>query len=147
MKPKHILLSAGLSLSLFCACTDQQEPQVEQPEPVQVQALKQPTYQLFPTQNMWVFLKLNTVNGKIWMVQYSVNEDTSRMQAELNSQTLLTQKQEPVQGRFTLVPTSNMWNFILLDQIDGRQWQVQWSLDAENNFVVTIQGSRPADEI
>jgi hypothetical protein len=27
---------------------------------------------------------------------------------------------------FTLEPTKNIWNFILLDTSDGRTWQVQW---------------------
>lgn len=35
-------------------------------------------------------------------------------------------------GRFTLYPTQNVFTFILLDQIDGRMWQVQWSTKAEN---------------
>ena len=29
-------------------------------------------YRLFPTQNMWTFLKLDTMTGKIWQVQFSV---------------------------------------------------------------------------
>ena len=28
-------------------------------------------FRLFPTQNMWTFIKLNTRNGKIWQVQWS----------------------------------------------------------------------------
>ena len=34
-------------------------------------------------------------------------------------------------GRFFLYPTQNMYNFILLDQIDGRTWQVQWNIDKD----------------
>ena len=34
-------------------------------------------------------------------------------------------------GRFFLYPTQNMYNFILLDQVDGRTWQVQWSIDKD----------------
>ncbi|MCQ2578554.1 MAG: hypothetical protein MJ176_08500 [Treponema sp.] len=29
-------------------------------------------YRLFPTQNTWTFLKLDTITGKIWQVQFSV---------------------------------------------------------------------------
>lgn len=32
-------------------------------------------------------------------------------------------------GRFTLYPTENMYNFILLDQIDGDVYQAQWSME------------------
>ena len=28
-------------------------------------------YKLYPTQNMWTFLKLDTETGRIWQVQYS----------------------------------------------------------------------------
>ncbi|MEI6662551.1 MAG: hypothetical protein WCL01_10525 [Comamonadaceae bacterium] len=42
-------------------------------------------------------------------------------------------------GRFTLYPTRNMYNFILLDQDVGRTWQIQWSTDKE-------QGNWPIDQ-
>jgi len=35
-------------------------------------------------------------------------------------------------GRFTLIPTENIWTFILPDQVDGRTWYVQWG---ENSFI------------
>ena len=38
-------------------------------------------------------------------------------------------------GRFKLYPTGNMWNFIMVDVIDGRTWQVQWS-SKENERIV-----------
>ncbi len=34
-------------------------------------------------------------------------------------------------GRFFLYPTTNIYNFILVDQIDGRTCQVQWNSKAE----------------
>ena len=33
-------------------------------------------YKMYPTENMWTFLKLDTRTGKVWQVQYSVNSDT-----------------------------------------------------------------------
>jgi hypothetical protein len=47
-------------------------------------------------------------------------------------------KDEELNERFTLYPTQNMYNFILLDQIDGKTWQVQWSTDPELRGVVPI---------
>lgn len=38
-------------------------------------------------------------------------------------------------GRFFLYPTENTYNFILLDQIDGRVWQVQWNIDEQDRGV------------
>ena len=41
-------------------------------------------------------------------------------------------------GRFTLYPTKNMYNFILLDQVNGKTWQIQWSIDEENRMIIPI---------
>lgn len=79
-------------------------------------------YKMFPTENIWTFLKLDTRNGMIWQVQYSIN-DNYRGEIELNEKTLVN-GEKAENGRFTLYPTKNMYNFILLDQIDGKMWQV-----------------------
>ncbi|MBU2928600.1 hypothetical protein [Winogradskyella psychrotolerans] len=39
---------------------------------------------------------------------------------------------------YRLFSTKNIYNFILLDQIDGRTWQVQWSIDKEDRMVIRI---------
>jgi len=96
-------------------------------------------YRLFPTQNMWTFLKLDTMTGKIWQVQYSVEGAKYRFETVLNSVDLARRlKQERVVGRFMLYPTQNTYNFVLLDQIDGYTYQVQWSGDADQRFVIPI---------
>lgn len=97
-----------------------------------------PTYKLYKTQNMWIFIKLNTQTGRMTLVQYSVNDDTDRGEFDLNIINLAVGK-EKINGRFALTPTENMWNFILLDQIDGDVWQVQWSIEPRNRFVVKIE--------
>jgi hypothetical protein len=51
----------------------------------------------------------------------------------------LVYNDEEVNGRFKLEPTQNIYNFILLDQIDGRVWQVQWSFKANERFVIPIE--------
>lgn len=93
-------------------------------------------FQLFPTQNMWTFLKLNTRNGQIWQVQYSVKE-TNRFEIKLNSISLTSAEGE-MDGRFNLYPTQNFNTFLLLDQADGRIWQVQWSTKPEEMSMVPI---------
>lgn len=94
-------------------------------------------YQLFPTQNVWTFIKLNTRNGQMWQVQYDIGGKNS-FETALNSISLVTSAEE-VNGRFTLYPTQNIWNFILLDQIDGNTWQVQWSMEVEERFIIPIK--------
>lgn len=93
-------------------------------------------YQLFPTQNIWNFIKLDTRNGKMWQVQYSVGAE-NRIESVLNSIPLAPGNLE-LAGRFTLYPTQNIYNFILLDQINGSVYQVQWSAKEENRGVIPI---------
>ena len=95
------------------------------------------SYRLFPTTNMWTFLKLNTEDGRIWQVQYAINNDENRFETYLNLTPLATGSQKKP-GRFTLYPTQNMWTFILLDTINGSTWQVQWSQDADNRGIIPI---------
>ena len=95
------------------------------------------TYKLYPTQNIWTFLKLNTRNGKIWQVQFSVKGDDYRFETPLNEIPLT--KYFEKDGRFELYPTQNMYNFILLDRENGDCYQVQWSNESENRGVLPIK--------
>lgn len=96
-----------------------------------------PTYQLYKTQNMWIFIKLNTQDGTMKLVQFSIDNIDNIGEFNLN-QTNLAPGKEKKNGRFTLTPTDNMWTFILLDQIDGDVWQVQWDFEPDNRFVRKI---------
>ena len=93
-------------------------------------------YELYSTQNIWTFLKLDTRTGRIWQVQYSL-EEGKRGEWILNSQSL-TQNSEGKNRRFQLYPTSNIFNFILLDHSKGKTYQVQWSQKDELRMVVPI---------
>ena len=93
-------------------------------------------YRLFATKNMYTFIKLNTRNGQMWQVQWGT-ESKYQNQDTLSDISLVT-KSEERNGRFFLYPTTNMYNFILLDQIDGKVWQVQWSTNANERLVNRI---------
>lgn len=93
-------------------------------------------YALYPTQNMWLFIKLNTRTGQMWLVQYSADDD-SRFESKLNLLPLVDHDKE-VNNRFILHATQNIYTFILLDQIDGNTWQVQWATDPEDRGVWPI---------
>jgi hypothetical protein len=93
-------------------------------------------YRLFPTQNMLTFIKLNTRNGQMWQVQYDVQGDNRGV--TFLSILPLVPKEKEVDGRFTLYSTENIYTFILLDQLEGKTWQVQWSIDPKNRGVIPI---------
>jgi hypothetical protein len=92
---------------------------------------------LFPTQNYWTFIKLDTRNGKIWQVHFSISEVSESGELIINDISLVS-KEEESNGRFTLYPTENIYNFLLLDQIDGRVFQAQWSMEEKNRWVIPI---------
>src|SRR5664279_916742 len=74
-----------------------------QNENVSTQNSSPATYQLFPTQNIWTFIKLDTRNGQMWQVQFGM-KDNKRFATNLNSDPLVTQEKE-LNGRFTLYST------------------------------------------
>ncbi len=91
------------------------------------------TYRLFSTRNMYTFIKLNTRNGQMWQVQWGT-ESKYRYENTLSNISLVY-KDEEKDGRFFLYPTTNIYNFILLDQIDGRTWQVQWGKEEDRQVI------------
>ena len=95
-------------------------------------------YQLFPTDNYWTFIKLDTRNGKMWQVHFTISNDGYQGELILNSDSLLMSDEVEVNGRFNLHRTNNMYNFILLDQINGKTYQVQWNSEKEKRFVIRI---------
>lgn len=98
---------------------------------------KDAKFLLFPTQNNYIFLKLNTRTGEVSMVQYST--DGKEGEVKIHSfRYPLVSKEEESNGRFFLYPTKNFYNFLLVDQIDGRVWQVQWSFEEENRMLTRI---------
>ena len=94
-------------------------------------------FQLFPTQNIWTFIKLNTRNGQMWQAQIDV-QGNNRFETILNSTPFVIKSQES-NGRFMLYSTQNIYTFILLDQLNGKMWQVQWAIEPDNRVIVPIE--------
>lgn len=102
---------------------------------------KDAKFLLFPTQNIHIFLKLNTRTGEVYMDQFSL-ERKEQIEIKINSFYYpLVSKEEESNGRFFLYPTTNIYNFMLIDQIDGRVWQVQWSFEEDKRFLSRIPNS------
>jgi len=136
MKTNRIIITLLCFMLGLAACA--QTPSASSKVVKQTEVLV-PGYKLFPTTNMWIFLKLDTSKGLVSMVQYSM-EDKNRLEAPINFQ-LLASGTDAIPGRFNLYPTQNMWTFILLDEVDGRTWQVQWSTDGKEGIVPINAGS------
>ena len=134
-----------LFLLAMVGCTDN-APRPTSKEEIKEQLIQTydiERFKLFSTQNMWTFIKLDTQTGQMWQIQYSVKGDEERFEYDLNANPLITTGKK-VNGRFELYPTQNIYNFILLDRIDGKTWQVQWSFDKENRAVIPINRAVPS---
>ena len=105
-------------------------------------------YKMYKTDNMYTFLKLDTATGTITQVQYSVGDNLqnefSVQWKNLNLENMSVEQMDTLDwentpfpnNRYILKRTENMYNFILLEQTDGRMWQVQWSMEEENRGIV-----------
>lgn len=93
-------------------------------------------YRLYQTKNIYNFIKLDTRTGQMEMVQWSIKDFPSTY--TLSDIKRVDNPEDEIPGRFTLYATKNFYNFVLLDQIDGRSWQVQWSTDSDNMMVLRI---------
>jgi hypothetical protein len=103
--------------------------------PIQTSQHLDGRYRLVPTQNLWTFLLLDSSNGRIWQLQYTIADRSPAGRIPINPDPLVDEAQEKV-GRYAIYTTQNMYNFILLDQETGRAWQVQWSTTNENRGIV-----------
>ena len=136
MKAKSILIALTCLLISIGACAQNNTATTKTGKQTEVLV---PGYKLFPTTNMWIFLKLDTSQGLVKMVQYSMDEK-NRFEVPINYLPLASDA-DAIPGRFNLYATQNMWTFILLDEVDGRTWQVQWSTDGKEGIVPINAGS------
>ncbi|WP_029275286.1 hypothetical protein [Pedobacter borealis] len=123
MKTIFIFLTLGL-LSIAASAQSTSEPPIQNISPDSTVV-----YRLFSTRNMYTFIKLNTRNGQMWQVQWGT-ESKYRFESTLSDVSLVSPAEEK-NGRFFLYPTTNTYNFILLDQVNGKSWQVQWGKEGE----------------
>ena len=131
MKTKHLILIITIILFESSAKSQEKQSTTLSQKQVSVNAV----YQLFPTPNMYTFIKLDTRNGKMWQVQWGTDEKY-RFENILSDLSRVNYDEEK-NGRFLLYSTTNTYNLILLDQIDGRTWQVQWG-NKESRMVFPI---------
>lgn len=85
-------------------------------------------YQLFPTQNMWNFILLDTYTGRLWQVQYSSNNLDALMCIPIN-EVELAQASHSI---FSISPLTSMYQFYLINELNGDMWKFQWSTKGDD---------------
>ena len=95
--------------------------------------IRVPNFKLVPTESIQVFLKLDTRRGLVEMVHIGSREK-DRKEATINCIPLATGA-DAIPGRFELYPTEYVRTLILMDVLDGRTWQVEWSYDGTGELL------------
>ena len=133
-----ILLTGGLMT--LSGCSGQAEKQIETNNKI-LQEVKQNMqvnnrYKLYETTNMYNFLKLDTKTGQIEIVQWSLDQGKEFIYGLSNED--LSLGKSCANDVFELYPTTNIYQFILLNKEDGRTWHVQWGFDEGNRWIRQI---------
>lgn len=92
-------------------------------------------YKLYPTENIYQFLQLNTSTGQIEQLQWHLDRD-KEFTTTINADDLTYGSGEP--GTFELYPTKNMYQFILLNKRNGKMWHVQWGTESDKRWIRRI---------
>lgn len=88
-------------------------------------------FKLYPTDNLYTLLELDTKTGRIKQVQWSLDSD-SEGTFTINNEDL-SYGMGYGSDSFELYPTKNMYQFILIDKTDGRKWHVQWGTGGDKS--------------
>jgi len=137
MKQSFSVLVLGILMLTFMGCKGNNDKiALYSQGSNETQSCNQGTYELYPTNNIWNFIKLNTRDGRAWQVQFSMEEDkTTRGEIVINDQKLCEDGKD---GRFTLYSTQNIWTYLLLDKTTGKVYQLHWSMSEGQRGVVAV---------
>lgn len=95
-------------------------------------------FKIYKTDNLYNLLELDTWTGKIWQIQWTLDDDTKKYEftSVINDEDLSNPNAKG--HNFELQRTDNMYQFLLLDKVEGRVWHVQWGLDDEHRWIRII---------
>lgn len=86
-------------------------------------------FQMTATKNMWNFIMLDSYDGRLWQVQYSVNDLESLVCVPINERSLVVSKGKSV---FYIQPLTSMFQYYLVNGESGDMWKFQWSTKGDN---------------
>ena len=102
-------------------------------EQIEIDSSLKGRFKLYKTENMFNFLELDTKTGKIKQVQWSLDEKNEGSSVINNVD--LSWGTGYGSGSFELYPTSNIFQFILIDKTNGRKWHVQWGIENAKRWI------------
>lgn len=93
----------------------------------------QERYKIYPTENIYVLLRLDTATGRVDIMQWSLDKEKEFIN-DINSEDL-SLSYTLKNGTFELYPTKNMYQFILMDKTNGRCWHLQWGVKISERWI------------
>lgn len=90
-------------------------------------------FELYPTKNIYNFLRLDKVTGQIEQIQWSTDK-YNELSVPVNTENLSLSST----SFFELYPTDNIYQFILMDKSNGRTWHVQWGMERADRWIRRI---------
>ena len=102
-------------------------------EQIEIDSSLKGRFKLYKTENNFNLPELDTKTGKIKQVQWSLDEKNEGSFVINNVD--LSWGTGYGSGSFELYPTSNIFQFILIDKTNGRKWHVQWGLKNANRWI------------
>lgn len=149
---KKVLLSVAIMLGVTSIYAQTKQKTVQNDSAIRIDSMLQANnawlehieldlslkqrYKLYPTDNIYTFLQLDTKTGIIEQVQWSLDSDNEGS-VFINSEDL-TFGFSYGSGSFELYPTKNMYQFVLLDKTNGRKWHVQWGMETSKRWIRRI---------
>ena len=105
-------------------------------EQIEINSSLKGRFKLYKTENIYTLLELDTKTGRIQQVQWSLDEKQEGSVVINNVD--LSLETGYGSGSFELYPTSNIYQFILIDKTNGRKWHVQWGIGANKRWIRNI---------
>lgn len=149
---KKVLLSVAIMLGVTSIYAQTKQKTVQNDSAIRIDSMLQANnawlehieldlslkqrYKLYPTDNIYTFLQLDTKTGIIEQVQWSLDSDNEGS-VFINSEDL-TYGFGYGSGSFELYPTKNMYQFLLLDKTTGKKWHIQWGMDTSKRWIRRI---------
>lgn len=94
-------------------------------------------FKLYKTENMNTLLELDTKTGIIKQIHWALKSDEEKVYT-INPNDL-SESLELGPGVFELYATNNMFQFILINKINGSKWHIQWGDDKEHRWIRKIK--------
>jgi hypothetical protein len=133
----HVILALTIFLNMYLFAQDNIEKNQQCLLELNDNYIK--TYKVIPTTYLDYMIKLNTRTGQMWQIKFD-QKKTHQLETPL-SMLSLAESESSIDNRFTLIPTTNENHFFLLDQINGKIWQVNWDTRSKKNKISPLNKS------